>query len=490
MNDDRDDRDDRGSSGRLPTDLGPVRFFFLTLGALLVGYMFLGRGFAHVGVRPVFVGEVVLVIGLIVTVFAVIRLRLRPRIPLTVWLLLAFMVWGAIRTIPFLPTYGVDALRDGVLWGYGLFALMIFLLADRWLALRAFTAYGWIVPIFALWVPISWNLFRLLSSAIDPTRPGDVVPLIFFKSGDMAVHITGSLAFLILGTAVTAVAASFAWRALVAIPLGWTLLATSTSNRGAMVSSAIGLGLIALLTQRPRRWLPVLAGGLIAVAIFALPSLPRDVGGPVATPAPTPTVRPTGTEQPSRTPRPTPTPVAVPGDDEGGRQVGVGQLFENVGSIFGSTGNAGLDGTRQFRLQWWAEIVDYTVFGPHFWTGKGFGVNLADDDGFQPTADRSLRAPHNSHMTALARMGVPGFVLWGLLQGAFGIGLLRSVLAHRRADRGALAVVGSWVLVYWAAIMVNTSVDPYIEGPQGGIWFWSIFGLGLVVMRLGNVRSR
>lgn len=122
--------------------------------------------------------------------------------------------------------------------------------------------------------------------------------------------------------------------------------------------------------------------------------------------------------------------------------------------------------------------------GPYFWAGKGFGVNLADDDGFQPTLDHSLRAPHNSHMTVLARMGVPGFVLWLLLQGTFLAGVIRAVRAHRRARDGLLAGLGAWVLVVWTAMMVVTSFDPYLEGPQGGIWFWSIFGLGMVVTRM------
>ena len=142
-------------------------------------------------------------------------------------------------------------------------------------------------------------------------------------------------------------------------------------------------------------------------------------------------------------------------------------------------------GTKQFRLAWWTKIVDYTFFGPYFWTGKGFGVNLGADDGFQPADNTILvRAPHNSHLSALARMGVPGFVIWVLLQGAFAIGLLRSTLTHRRLGDRKVAAVGAWILVYWTAMMVNTSFDPYLEGPQGGIWFWTLFGLGLVIVRL------
>ena len=86
-------------------------------------------------------------------------------------------------------------------------------------------------------------------------------------------------------------------------------------------------------------------------------------------------------------------------------------------------------------------------------------------------------------------MGVPGLVLWLALQIAFGAALLWSVLAHRASGDVRMAAVGGWLLAYWIAMMVNTSFDPYIEGPQGGIWFWCVIGLGLVVIRL-NPRRR
>jgi len=34
----------------------------------------------------------------------------------------------------------------------------------------------------------------------------------------------------------------------------------------------------------------------------------------------------------------------------------------------------------------------YTIHGRYFWTGKGFGVNLADDDGFRWTSRTSSAA--------------------------------------------------------------------------------------------------
>jgi hypothetical protein len=171
-----------------------------------------------------------------------------------------------------------------------------------------------------------------------------------------------------------------------------------------------------------------------------------------------------------------------------GRPATLQQVIDNILSVFGSSSDQGLEGTKQFRLAWWGTIVDYTVFGDYFWSGKGFGVNLADDDGFQSTVDHSLRAPHNSHITVLARMGVPGFLLWLLIQAAFGIGLLRAIRSYRGVGDGKLAAISEWLLVYWVAMMVDTSFDPYLEGPQGGIWFWTVIGLGLAVMSLSSRR--
>jgi O-antigen ligase len=165
-----------------------------------------------------------------------------------------------------------------------------------------------------------------------------------------------------------------------------------------------------------------------------------------------------------------------------GRPATIDQIIENITSIFSSVEDEGLEGTKAFRLRWWSAIVGYTVFGDHFWTGKGFGINLADADGFQANEDRSLRAPHNSHITALARMGVPGLALWAAVQLAFGFGLLRASLRSRARGDTLVAATGAWVLVYWLAMMINTSFDPYLEGPQGGIWFWSLIGLGMVIM--------
>jgi hypothetical protein len=30
--------------------------------------------------------------------------------------------------------------------------------------------------------------------------------------------------------------------------------------------------------------------------------------------------------------------------------------------------------------------------------------------------------------------------------------------------------------------MVNTSFDVFIEGPMGGIWYWTLYGVGLAAL--------
>jgi hypothetical protein len=657
-----------------------ARSFLAVLGILLAGYMFLGRGFAHIGIGPIYIGDWVLLLGMAAAAFVMFRAGVRAPITWIVALLVAFAALGAVRTIPYIGTYGLNALRDGVLWGYAGFALIVYLLVDREVLLRALRLYGWVVPIFALWLPISWNLFAAASADIDPKRPGSFVPLVFFKGGDMAVHVVGVIAFLVLGAAAVWSGRAFLWRMLICLPLLWTAFVAGTSNRGALVTATLGIVVVALLAPRWRSWLPLLAATLVFAMALTVQSVVAQIGEPQPTgmaeptlipsssPTPSPSAEPdsssprgpsapSASAPPDDTPAGSPPSAPLPGQalvisnsdfevgptDDGtilgwsprlgssvatggtfsyniveggayrgarfasirnllkpyqatltsslisfkpgediavsvwvkaiaarptleiyvnwfdqsgklisseflnilrtdglrtwqecagaltapprtaraqillyeasgratigidqvtaragdfipepippkGRPATLGQMIENFLSIFGSSPEPGLEGSKQFRLAWWGEIVNYTVFGDYFWTGKGFGVNLADADGFQSTVDHSLRSPHNSNMTVLARMGVPGVILWLLLQGLFGIGLLRATLAFRRAGEAHLALIGGLVLAYWLAMMVDTSFDPYLEGPQGGIWFWTIFGLGLVVMRIAPRR--
>jgi O-antigen ligase len=167
---------------------------------------------------------------------------------------------------------------------------------------------------------------------------------------------------------------------------------------------------------------------------------------------------------------------------EGGRVIGPAQLINNVESIVGRSEASNLDGTKTWRLRWWQAIQDYTLRGPYFWTGKGFGVNLAEDDGYVVGAEGGgapVRAPHNVHLGILARAGVPGLALWiGLLLCWFGMLARSYVVALRHGDERA-AKLFIWIGCYGLSMLINASFDVALEGPMLGIWFWSLIGLGI-----------
>ena len=166
------------------------------------------------------------------------------------------------------------------------------------------------------------------------------------------------------------------------------------------------------------------------------------------------------------------------------RDVSFTQILENMKSLVGVSSVGDLDDTKQWRLEWWGDIYVYTILGKYFWTGKGFGINLADDDGYQVEIDGSLRNPHNGHLTMLARGGVPGFALWLLVQLSWGCSVLRSYVRSLGAGETRWSGLFLFLLAYWLAFMINTTFDVFIEGPVAGIWFWTIYGVGLAAMWL------
>jgi hypothetical protein len=188
--------------------------------------------------------------------------------------------------------------------------------------------------------------------------------------------------------------------------------------------------------------------------------------------------------------------VAEAEDRDRSRTFSLAQMTANVLSLadLGGEADTAQADTRRWRTEWWDTITAYTLGGQYFWGGKGFGINLADDDGFQTVGlddgIPQLRSPHNAHLTMLARSGVPGVVLWLLLHLAFAASLIRAYFQARRRGWHDRARVNLWLLAYWIAFIVNASFDVALEGPYGGIWFWCIVGAGLAAMRSQQVSER
>ncbi|TME84487.1 MAG: O-antigen ligase family protein [Chloroflexi bacterium] len=417
------------------SDQPASRLFLGLLLALLTGYMFLGRGLAHVGVGPAYVGDVVLVAAVLVLVFALAR---PARFDVLHGLLIVYILLGAALTVPYLGAYGLDALRDGVTWIYALFAIAVSVIVLPAHFERITAWYRRILPLFLLWVPLAYYLDQIGT----PALPGSDVSAVVFKGGDIGVHLAGVAAFILLGLATTPGAGGNLRQALLWVLWLVDVAVAGAVNRGGLLAASIAL--VAVIFGRSSQRLMVLV--LVGFSLLMGAALIN------------PTV-----------------------DTAAKRDISLGQIVDNVGSIFSSSvGPDSLQGSKEFRLNWWGAIVDYTVNGPYFWTGKGFGINLADSDGFQ--TDGTLRAPHNSHMTILAREGVPGLILWLALQAIFGWRLLRA--GYRALSDGRIFLVQmiGWLFVYWLAALVNMSFDVYLESPQGGVWFWVTFGLGIAAI--------
>jgi hypothetical protein len=407
----------------------------------LLGYALFGKGWAYIGVPPVFIGEVALFFGLVSFLrFGTWRGFLD--VPAVTFLLL-LVAWGSLRTLPYLSQYGAQALRDAVIWGYSAFAMVVFGIILARPARLAFLLqrYRQFSLIFLVVVPVLWTFIRILGRPAIPRWPWADVPVIDTKGGDTMVHAGGILAFWVVGLG----APVGIFRVLL---LAFCVVLAGIFDRSGLLSFLAVFAACLFLYPRDRscwRLAGIGACGLVLLAV---------------------------------------TNVRVPMVDREERELSFAQLVANLSSLVTHSRTGDLDDTKQWRLAWWGDIVNYTVHGKYFWTGKGFGINLADDDDYQVDETGALRSPHNGHMTILARAGVPGLVLWIMVQLSWACGVLGSYVRGRRLGEGHWASLFLFLLLYWMAFMINSTFDVFLEGPHGGIWFWTIYGVGMAAMWL------
>lgn len=423
------------------------------LGALLLAiaaYAFTGKGFAYAGIPPLFPAEVLLLFGLVTLFWPTPSAAVLSALPLQI--LLVMIGWTLLRTVPFVGTYGIDALRDSVIVVYGLFAFVVANLIlenpariDRAVhhAGRFFTVFGAIA--FVLYI-----VPKQLSHVI-PAWPLSGAPMMLLRAGEVAVHVAGAAVFALVG--------------LKRFPTWWVvllvsgILVVSAQSRGGMLAIAVPLMLATALSGRFKPAVMTISAAIPIIAVLYLSNFE----------------------------------VQLPPDY---RTMRVGQLMENVTSIFTSSSNSDLDGTKVWRMRWWQAITDYTVHGDYFWSGKGFGVNLAISDGFVVGDGDGppLRSPHSAHMTILARSGVPGIALWVTVNLSWMAMMLATIYRARLNGDRDWSNLLIFVLCYLVAGLVNASFDVALEGPMMGVIFWVLFGTGvglcMTYRRLAQAREK
>jgi len=406
--------------------------FFRILGVLLIGYALIGKGFAYIGFGGIYIGEMVMLYG----VAALLASENWSRVLRTAWLwpLYAYMGWCGWRTLPYLSVYGADALRDAAVWIWGTYAIVVAsLIAAHPKRLAGLESqFRFFAKWFLLLAPISLVLYNTME---DVHAPWADVPLFLVKGGDMMVHLT----------------AIFAYAVLVGIDLPtWAIVGTMMLNlllnfTGRAGMLAFGAGAVVVTALRPKSPIVMSLFPAIVGAVFLLWVLD----------------------------------VHIPTAGSNKREISSDQVLENIQSIFSDSDNDVLAGSKEWRLLWWDTIIRYTIHGRYFWTGKGFGINLADDDGFQVNKDDTLRSPHNGHLTMLARAGVPGLALWIICQLTMLSAVLTCAWSAFWHDERRWFIWFIILAIYWVAFMVNASFDVYLEGPTGGIWMWTVYGVSI-----------
>jgi hypothetical protein len=410
--------------------------YIALLGVVLLGYAVMGRGFGYLGVPPLYVGEIAFLGGIIVFLRTGAGVGAMATVPAI--LLLSLMVLVVARTLPFLGLYGFDALRDSVVVIYGGFAfILIGLLLEDARRIDVMLRYYRIMLASLPAIFVASLLVKYWGDDI-PQLFGPV-PILDTAPSAVGTHLAGAMIFVLIGYARVSVVWFAVWFA--------TLGLVGATNRGAMLAAVVPVA-IAMLALGRRRLM--LASMVVSVGVFAaLLTLESAFGH------------------------------FEEAKDSMDREVSAHQIVENAKSIVGQSGRQA-EGTKQWRLNWWDIIINDTIYGPNFWTGRGFGLNLAAADGFSGTQERPpTRSPHSAHMTMLARTGIPGLVLWLLVLASWFVTMTRAILTARTHGHERWAELFIFIVCYELAILINATFDVVLEGPMQGIWFWCLFGFGV-----------
>jgi hypothetical protein len=405
--------------------MGSIKKIYLNFYVLVYAlYAFLNKGIAYS-----YLSEVLLITGLVLIICD--RRRYEFVWDRSVLVLGILILVTAIYIYIGITRYAiVDVIRDSLAVNYAFFVFIIFFLKDELPALlkKIGTIYQW----YPLVMFVLFLLTAFVPSLVDIRLFGNI-SLLQNKPGDMALHLAISVLMLITGQ----IELPKRYLIINLLMIAYLVMAISSYGRAAMLSFVLSMVVFFVycpdksLKQKFKGYLKIsFVAVLFALPIFMLTNF---------------------------------------GENFQGRTMSIGQLKENVVSIFveGDKGSS-LNDNKAWRLVWWGKIIDYTIMGEYFWMGKGLGMSLAIDDEIYDESDESgLRSPHNFHLTILARFGVPVFLIW--------LYWLFLYFKRIRVPRQDVFIV--FILSVSFGYIVNASFDVFLEGPMGAFPFWTFVGL-------------
>jgi O-Antigen ligase len=404
--------------------------------AYLAGVTIIGKGPTYLGVPPLFWGEAVLALSLLLIAPWARGTQLLTRNRSITAVVVAFMALGAVLTALSFSRWRLDAIRDAAMWYYGLFYFVGLGLAARetianrvWSCLRVF----WMISLV-------WNTADLLShyrlSHLGPIIPWRGVPFLFNSTHEAGQNLALG-AMIVLCTA-TLQRKPILRTILVPIALLGLAVFAAAEGRGMRVGIASGVAAALLLCLSPRR-APHLSTRLLTLSVVAIPVLLLA--------------------------------IAINPDKI--------VAFAHV-DRFADADPSNPTGTANWRIIWWQHLYAAVMKAdPVF--GLGFGESLhvyhpllsAEHGVFE------VRSPHNFNVTVFTRMGIAGLVLWVAIL-LIGLGTLfgrtwRGMAAGEPYTPDRREELTFWLMMLVATV-VNSSFGVLMEGPVLGIWFW--FALG------------
>jgi hypothetical protein len=405
-------------------------YFFNWVVLVYALYLFFNKGMSYS-----FFAEATLLVGILWTI----RIRNQVSIPwITVTKIIAFLlglnlIW-LLRGLSSQSAF--EVVRDSFIFNYAYFILVPFLFIDRLdeFKKRIFHLYAW----FPLVATINF-LLVVQFPALEVWALFGKIPFFEYKKSDMGVQLLIATILLLSGQ----LKLTLRYAVLNFLLIGFLFFIIGTFNRGGMVAFLTGLFLYLYLHRKTaafQQWKPYFR----LIPLFLILSLSLYS-------------------------------LIKVEDKIQGRNTGIAQLQKNFSSILGGKVEGSLSDNIVWRLAWWGKIIDYTFAGPHFWMGKGLGLNIAVDDGIpaDDSTDRTpLRAPHNFHLHILARYGVPIFIAWLV----FMVYLFK---LQRVSTPGATTEETYFFSACLIAFLVNASFDVALEGPMAAFPFWIWVGLSL-----------
>lgn len=411
-------------------------FDAILVGLVLAGFILGNRGFAQqmlIPNVPLLPAEIALLVAGSWRFFVWgFDRRLPLRRSALDWAVLAWLILGSARFLFDFPRHGLLAARDFAIVYYAAFFFIVRHLAATPRVWRYLD--GCILAAF-LGLPLTYALSTLLPGLLFEHLSFHGAPLIFFKD-DLAIT------FFAVGSVHLYFRSADRYR----IPcqllaVGYAAFVLARDNR----ASVAGLGVAAGLLLAARRWpYPALLGVIVATGLIGL-------GG-----------------------------LASVGQNDWARDK-LQAMADRAVSLVDFSGHASYSSqesghkgdNNRFRLVWWKNVAEETwQRGPVF--GLGFGEDLAA--GFlreyypDSAEDFTTRSPHNIHMTVFGRLGLAGITLW---LGFCAILLQRTWRTLRSSPEPAAWATWCGLCI----VLASASFGVVLEGPMGGVFFWSLLGL-------------